>query len=64
MTEVVKNSKIKEMLNELASQEYGQSVNMSGDFPEELEKELETLLAKTVRRSLENGRKTVQAKDL
>lgn len=44
--------------------EYAQDLNVSSDFAEALDKELEALIKKAVERAKANGRKTIQARDL
>lgn len=64
MTNILVKSGVKVKLNELAAKDFNEDVNVSGDFTEELEKELEQYLAKVVGRTIQNNRKTVQGKDL
>lgn len=40
------------------------NMNMAGDFPEGLSKEVEALIKKAIARANANGRKTVRASDL
>jgi len=40
------------------------NMNMAGDFPEGLSKEVDMLIKKAVARANSNGRKTVRAADL
>ncbi len=44
--------------------EYAEGMNVSGDFADALDKEVESLIKKAVERCKANGRKTVQGRDL
>ncbi|MBT6995393.1 DUF1931 domain-containing protein [Candidatus Woesearchaeota archaeon] len=44
--------------------EYVKDCNVSGDFAEALNREVETLISKAEERCKANGRKTCQARDL
>ena len=44
--------------------EYVKECNVSGDFAETLNKEVQNLISKAEERCKANGRKTVQARDL
>jgi len=52
---LVVKSKIKESVDDM---------NVSGDFADALDKEVEALIKRAVERCKANGRKTVQARDL
>lgn len=52
---LVVKSKIKEHVDD---------VNVSGDFADALDKEVQALIVKAVERCKANGRKTIQARDL
>ena len=42
----------------------GKDINVSSDFADALSKEVEGLIKKAIKRCNDNGRKTVQARDL
>ena len=44
--------------------EHADGMNVSGDFAEVLDKEVEALIKKAVERCKANGRKTIQGRDL
>lgn len=52
---LVVRSKLKDVVNDM---------NISGDLAEHLSKEVEKMLEKAAHRAKENGRRTIQAKDL
>lgn len=55
MSELIVKSRVKEALDEM---------NVSSDFYEELDERVEEILEEADRRAEENGRKTVQPRDL
>jgi histone H3/H4 len=55
MAEIIVKAAVRDAVNDL---------NVSGDFYEELDAEVQALLDDAKRRAQNNGRKTVQARDL
>ena len=55
---------VRSKIKDYAKNKKGEALNVSGDFGDVLSKRVEELIKEAVRRAEENGRRTVQSRDL
>ena len=55
---------VRSKIKDYAKNKKGETLNVSGDFGDVLSKRVEEMIKEGVRRAEENGRRTVQSRDL
>jgi len=55
---------VRSKIKDYAKNKKGETLNVSGDFGDVLSKRVEEMIKEAVRRAEENGRRTVQSRDL